>query len=60
VPITFVRKAVEDPVLAVAAKMQGRMAKALLDAVDAMKGSVNMQALADAVAAGDYNQALGC
>jgi len=58
VPITFVRKAVEDPVLAVAAKMQGRMAKALLDAVDAMKGSVNMQALADAVSAGDYNQAL--
>lgn len=56
--ITLVRKATEDPILAVADRLHGRMKKAVLDAIDTMKGSVNLKALADAISANDFNQAL--
>ena len=54
-PITVVRKGAVDEV---AARLQGRLRKAYLDAIDVLKGNVDAQALADAIAKNDFAQAL--
>jgi len=53
--VTFVRKAPADPVQEVAARLSGRMRKAYLDAIATLQGSVDLQALAEALARGDHD-----
>ena len=60
VPITFTRKSVaeSDPILATAQRMERAVRDAFLKAVDAAKGTVALDKLAEALAAGDENGAL--
>jgi len=58
-PVTFVRKAApDDLVLRVAGRLEPKLAKAFLDAVAAMRGSVSLSKLEAALAKGDVDAAL--
>ena len=58
--IRFVRKsqAEDDAILQAASKMEGKLAKAFIDAVDHIKGTVAMDKLVEAFASGDSNMVL--
>ena len=57
-PVTFIRKAEDDPVLQAAARMEGKLRQAFVDAVAAMRGTVRMDKLTSALARGDINQVM--
>jgi len=59
-PISFIRKspAESDPILAAAQRMEGYLRDAFLRAVEAAKGSIELDKLAEAISNGDENGAL--
>lgn len=59
-PISLVLKAIpeSDPILQAASRMEGRLKRAFLRAVEAMKGRIEWGRLEEAIKAGDVNGAL--
>lgn len=57
-PVTYVRKAVTDPILMVADKMAPKLRQAYLDAVAAAASSVSLAALAEAIERGDSSSVI--
>lgn len=57
-PVSFVKAGTDDPILALAAKMEGKLRAAFLRAVQALKDSVTTEALAEAIRTGSVDQAI--
>jgi SPP1 gp7 family putative phage head morphogenesis protein len=57
-PVTFVKAETDDPILALAAKMAGRLRNAFLRAVKTLSDSVTAEALAEAIRTGNADQAM--
>jgi SPP1 gp7 family putative phage head morphogenesis protein len=57
-PLTLIRKLVDDPVQATADRLQGGLRRAYLGAVNHLKDKVDLTMLAGALARGDYEAAV--